>query len=251
MPRLIFRRSVIVLCFVLICLPTSQAGAAGIGLTVYTTAGAGLISYDGNGGPLRGTGLAVDSLFAAGIQQLLTIIDGVAAFETGPFDSINASCGGGPCWIWGEGTTDGLSVIGGVDVNRDGDANDAEDIPAGTVLVTGTVSRGLDGRLTYAQYQGGSAWQSIGFTSKMTVNPLLVPLIFGPGVPPTASTGVGIINLDWAGPNDQLGSAFSVQPKHFLVSYTPLPEPGPFLLLICGLIGVVARRAILDRLPPQ
>lgn len=95
---------------------------------------AGTISYAGGSAPLVGSGISVDNVVGLDTPSndgvLRNIIGGVLNFTSGAFASSTPIS-----WDFGSGGS--ITVNGGVDLNNNGSL-DAGDIPAGTLLLSGS-----------------------------------------------------------------------------------------------------------------
>lgn len=96
----------------------------------------GSISYAGGVAPLVGTNIEVDEVVGQDgvpLNNNLTrnCIGCVLNFTTGNITGTTPAS-----WTFGPGGS--ISIVGGVDLNNDGDATDAGDIAPGTTLLTGT-----------------------------------------------------------------------------------------------------------------
>ena len=114
--------------------PPLQADAIlDFNLTSPTT---GTISYAGGANPLVGSNISVDSVVGLGTSAndgvTRNLFNAILTFTTGNLSGFVAN----KSWDFSGGGS--ITLVGGVDLNGDGDATDPGDIPTGTALLTGS-----------------------------------------------------------------------------------------------------------------
>ena len=189
------------------------------------------VTYAGGATPLVGTDLNVDEV--VGIDTSLN--DGVIRdlyssdldFSTGNWTSTV-----GLVSLYSPGGS--ITLYGGVDLNNDGDVLDAEDIPAGTLLMTGS-------------FTGTPTLISIGGSGFKILGAAFVDTKYQPLADFYGLTNVG---LGWNGTINLQFFASGVPPTGFAtlqggvlsgdITNTPnpvVPEPASMLLMGMGLLG--------------
>lgn len=194
----------------------------------------GSISYAGGANPLVGTNIEVDN-----VVKLIAVATGVDMrncisctlnFTTGNFVSSTATS-----WTFGGGGT--ISIVGGVDLTNDGDANDAGDIPVGTTLLSGS----------FQAVPSGPTVLSLGGTNRIagaafldTKHPDLTAFYGMPDGPYS-----GFFNLSFQASGTPPGGFSSIQVFSGDIINEPVDLPSSLLLLGSGLVGfayLTARR---------
>lgn len=191
------------------------------------------IGFDGSG-PLSGTAIHVARTI--GVDTLVNdavaaqCIDCTLSFTSGGFIGYDATLN-----IWDFGPGGSISIHGGVDLTGDGDADDADDVPVGALLLSGSFNVARVVGLAAGNYQ----FQIAGGDFLDNKHPDLLDFY---GLPATAGYQ-GNMNLSFLvdpGAIGANGSFSSTSIASGNIINQPVPIPAAFWLLGSGLFGVVA-----------
>ena len=213
---------------------SSRVALAGaIDFQTSPSAPAGTVSYAGGATPLMGSDIPIVATDATGIVDIVGVgtplnnsvgldcIDCQLSFTTGDFSGVV-----GNMWKFSDGRS--IMITGGVDFTGDMDANDPQDIPTGTTLLSGTlvgdqlVTNGV-------QLMGALGFQVAG-------TDLAPKLLSFYGLPSNATYGGGS-NLTIILPDPATGDPFagSVIKENTVVS---VPIANSLPLFLTGLVAI-------------
>jgi len=186
----------------------------------------GTISYAGAGAPHVGVDIEVDNVVGLATPSnpnvARDLVDAKLSFTTGASSGV---------WTWGGGQGSSIQLVGGVDLNDDGDAADPGDIPIGSTLMSGEFG------FASAAYFGGL----FHITGSSFIDSKHNDLLEFYGLPSVLYSGN--FNISFNAPFTGQGEAFSSDMVlSGDITNTPVPIPGAVWLLGSGMLGLVGVR---------